>query len=50
MLNWFKKTFTKDEPTEKLDAINEEDLKKTGFDPTEIETEDIQEEPFCEFG
>ena len=46
MLKWFKKTFSK-ESDEKIDAANEEDLKKTGFDPTEIETEDVQEEPFC---
>lgn len=24
-------------------------MKKTGFDPTEIETEDIPDQPFCDF-
>lgn len=36
MLNWFKRTFSNQDPSEKLDAVDEEDLKKTGFDPTEI--------------
>ncbi len=43
MVSWMWKGSSKD------DDINEEELKKKGFDPEAVEVEEVREEPICDF-